>query len=107
MLTFRMRELGRGLDLDDVTEDLVPAMPNHHTHTVGQLVSNRGCVRHYQEGLDTGMVDERLGHRTGRGRGVLGRLAVVRPGDPATTTTTAPTATRCSVPRSRQPAATT
>jgi len=57
VLTFRMRELGE-VDLDDETEDLVPAMPNHHTHTVGQLVSNRGCVRHYKEGLDTGMVDE-------------------------------------------------
>jgi CubicO group peptidase (beta-lactamase class C family) len=27
-------------------------MPEKHTHTVGQLLSNRGCVRHYSSGND-------------------------------------------------------
>ncbi len=38
------------VDLVDLTEDLVPTMPDHHTHTVGQLLSNRGCVKHYNTG---------------------------------------------------------
>ncbi len=57
VLTFRMRDLGE-VDLGDESEDLVPAMPDHHTHTVGQLLSNRGCVRHYGEGLSNSMADE-------------------------------------------------
>ena len=48
VLTFRLVEQGL-VDLDDLTEDLVPTMPDHHTHTVGQLLSNRGCVGHYDD----------------------------------------------------------
>ena len=55
VLTMRMVEQNL-IDLDDLTEDWVPAMPNHHTHTVGQLLSNRGCVRHYNTGASD--VDE-------------------------------------------------
>jgi CubicO group peptidase (beta-lactamase class C family) len=55
VLTMRLVEQGL-IDLDDLTEDLVPTMPGHHTHTVGQLLSNRGCVRHYNNG--TSVIDE-------------------------------------------------
>jgi len=51
VLTLRMQRLGE-LDLGDETRDWVPAMPAFHTHTVGELLSNRGCVRHYVSGLD-------------------------------------------------------
>ena len=53
VLTMRMQAQG-DLDLDDQTRDWVPSMPEHHTHTVGQLLSNRGCVIHYNEGPSTG-----------------------------------------------------
>lgn len=55
VLTMRMVEQNL-IELGDLTEDWVPAMPNHHTHTVGQLLSNRGCVRHYDTGASD--VDE-------------------------------------------------
>lgn len=46
VLTMRMVEQGL-VDLDDESRDLVPQMPAHHTHTVGDLLANRGCVGHY------------------------------------------------------------
>jgi CubicO group peptidase (beta-lactamase class C family) len=51
VLTMRMVEQGL-VDLDDETRDWVPTMPAKHTHTVGSLLSNRGCIRHYVSGLD-------------------------------------------------------
>ena len=51
VLTMRMVEQGL-LDLDDETRDWVPTMPAQHTHTVGALLANRGCIRHYVSGLD-------------------------------------------------------
>jgi CubicO group peptidase (beta-lactamase class C family) len=51
VLTMEMVEAG-DVALDDESVDLVPGLPAHHTHTVGQLVSNRGCVRHYVSGQD-------------------------------------------------------
>lgn len=51
VLTLRMQRAG-DLDLGDETRDWVPTMPAFHTHTVGELLSNRGCVRHYVSGLD-------------------------------------------------------
>lgn len=51
VLTLRMQRQG-DLDLGDETRDWVPTMPAFHTHTVGELLSNRGCVRHYVSGLD-------------------------------------------------------
>lgn len=51
VLTMRMVEQGQ-VDLDDDTRDWVPTMPEHHTHELGDLLSNRGCVRHYQSGQD-------------------------------------------------------
>lgn len=49
VLTFRLMEQDPDLDLTDTTRSWVPTMPNHQTHTVGQLLSNRGCVGHYDE----------------------------------------------------------
>ena len=51
VLTMRMVEQGL-LDLDDETREWVPTMPDEHTHTVGALLANRGCIRHYASGLD-------------------------------------------------------
>lgn len=48
-LAFRMQEQGL-LDIDDDTRDHVPSMPSKHSHTVGDLLANRGCVRHYADG---------------------------------------------------------
>jgi len=50
-LAERMQEQGL-LDLDDATRDWVPTMPSKHTHTVADLLANRGCIRHYVSGLD-------------------------------------------------------
>jgi len=50
-LALRMQRQG-DLDLDDETRDWVPSMPAKHTHTVGELLSNRGCIRHYVSGMD-------------------------------------------------------
>ena len=50
-LAERMQEQGL-LDLDDATRDWVPSMPVKHTHTVADLLANRGCIRHYVTGLD-------------------------------------------------------
>lgn len=51
VLTFKMMERGE-VGLNDLTRTWVPAMPAGHTHTLGQLLSNRGCVRHYVKGED-------------------------------------------------------
>lgn len=53
VLALRMQEQGL-LDIDDATRDHVPAMPEHHSHTISDLVANRGCVRHYGEGPSGG-----------------------------------------------------
>jgi CubicO group peptidase (beta-lactamase class C family) len=50
-LTMRMVEQNL-LDLDDETRDWAPTMPVKHTHEVGDLLANRGCIRHYVSGLD-------------------------------------------------------
>ncbi|WDZ87250.1 serine hydrolase [Micromonospora cathayae] len=55
VLTMRMVEQGL-VDLDDASRDLVPSMPAHHTHTVGDLLSSRGCVGHYGD-IDTSGFD--------------------------------------------------
>ncbi|HZM80569.1 MAG TPA: serine hydrolase [Candidatus Limnocylindrales bacterium] len=55
VLTMRMVEQNL-VDLDDETRDLVPAMPAHHTHTIGDLIANRGCVGHYGD-IDTTTFD--------------------------------------------------
>jgi CubicO group peptidase (beta-lactamase class C family) len=39
-------------DVDDATRTHVPTLPAFHTHTVAQLLSNRGGVRHYNAGAD-------------------------------------------------------
>jgi len=46
VLTMRLVEQGE-FALGDATRTHAPTLPDHHTHTLGQLVSNRGCVRHY------------------------------------------------------------
>jgi len=48
-IAMRLHEQGV-IDLDDPTRDYLPAMPAHHTHTLRDLASIRGCVRHYGEG---------------------------------------------------------
>jgi CubicO group peptidase (beta-lactamase class C family) len=48
VLTLRMVERGE-VALSDPTRSWVPTMPAHHVHTVGQLLSNRGCVGHYDD----------------------------------------------------------
>ncbi|MEV0458743.1 serine hydrolase [Catellatospora methionotrophica] len=55
VLTMRMVEQGL-VDLDDESRDLVPAMPAHHTHTVGDLLANRGCIGDYGD-IDTSGFD--------------------------------------------------
>jgi CubicO group peptidase (beta-lactamase class C family) len=45
------------LGVNDRTRQYVPQMPSFHTHTVGDAVSNRSCVRHYDDDLD-GFTDE-------------------------------------------------
>lgn len=52
VLTMRLDEQGE-IDLDDKTRDHVAEMPAHHTHTLEQLASSRGCVRHYPQGDDS------------------------------------------------------
>lgn len=48
VLTMRLVEQDL-VDLDDASLDLVPQQPAHHQHTVGDLLSNRGCVGHYDD----------------------------------------------------------
>ncbi len=49
VLTMRMAR-NSPLDLDDTTRSWVPTMPSKHTHTVGDLLANRGCIHHYDGG---------------------------------------------------------
>jgi CubicO group peptidase (beta-lactamase class C family) len=51
-VAFRLKAKNK-LDLSKKTRDYEPDLPSHHTHTVGQLLSNRGKVRHYNEGSDS------------------------------------------------------
>lgn len=51
VLTMRMAR-NSPLDLDDATRSWVPTMPSEHTHTVGDLLANRGCIHHYDGGED-------------------------------------------------------
>jgi CubicO group peptidase (beta-lactamase class C family) len=55
VLTMRMVEQNL-IDLDDDSRDWVPSMPAHHTHTIGDLIANRGCVGHYGD-IGTGAFD--------------------------------------------------
>lgn len=45
----RLEEQGR-IDLSRPTRDFLPDLPEHHTHTVAQLLAKVGCVWHYDEG---------------------------------------------------------
>jgi CubicO group peptidase (beta-lactamase class C family) len=45
------------LRIGDRTRAYLPQMPVFHTHTVGDTVSNRSCIRHYDDDLD-GFTDE-------------------------------------------------
>lgn len=47
-LTVKMQEEGL-LDVNDATRLHVPDMPEHHTHTIAQLLAHVGCVKHYGE----------------------------------------------------------
>ncbi len=47
-LAFRLQAKNK-LDIAKKTRDYEPRLPRHHTHTVGQLLSNRGKVRHYKD----------------------------------------------------------
>ncbi len=47
VLAFRLREQKK-LNLGRKTRGYEPRLPSHHTHTVGQLLSNRGRIRHYK-----------------------------------------------------------
>ncbi len=49
VLLMEMLEDGTFDDVNDLTRDYVPSFPVHHTHTIGQLVSNRGGIGHYAE----------------------------------------------------------
>jgi len=48
VLGLRLEDLGL-VDLDDATRDLIPAMPDHHTHTLIQTLSNRSGIGHYED----------------------------------------------------------
>ncbi|MBC7776216.1 MAG: serine hydrolase [Phycisphaerae bacterium] len=48
-IAFRLQAKNK-LDISKKTRDYEPRLPSHHTHTVGQLLSNRGKVRHYNIG---------------------------------------------------------
>jgi CubicO group peptidase (beta-lactamase class C family) len=48
--TIAARLEARGeIDLSNPTSDYIPDLPDHHTHTVEQLLSKTGCVPHYPE----------------------------------------------------------
>ena len=47
VLTMEMLEDGTLTNLDAATTSLVPTMPAHHTHTLRQLLANRGGIGHY------------------------------------------------------------
>jgi len=48
--TIAARIEARGeVDLSNPTSDYIPDLPEHHTHTLEQLLSKTGCVTHYRE----------------------------------------------------------
>ena len=51
VMAFRLHAQGK-IDLSNRTRSYEPRLPPHHTHTVGQLLSCRGGVRHYKQGHD-------------------------------------------------------
>lgn len=51
VLGLRLAEEGL-LDLSADSRDYVPAMPDHHTHTVSQTLSNRSGIGHYSDHPD-------------------------------------------------------
>lgn len=58
-LTARLAERGH-LNLDDRTRDHIPNLSTQsptHTHTIEQLLSKTGCVRHYDEVTSAGQPD--------------------------------------------------
>jgi CubicO group peptidase (beta-lactamase class C family) len=48
ILAFRLQAKNK-LDISKTTRSYEPRLPAHHTHTVGQLLSNRGKVRAYKD----------------------------------------------------------
>ena len=48
-LTMRLYELGEITSVYDASDTYLPLLPAHQTHTIEQLASNRGCVRHYAD----------------------------------------------------------
>jgi CubicO group peptidase (beta-lactamase class C family) len=53
VLTLQVVDQAPGFALSDPTRDWAPSLPNHHTHTVGQLAAMRGGIGHYAEHGDT------------------------------------------------------
>ncbi len=49
VLALKLVEDGEIGSLDDATASYVPSMPDHHTHTLRQLLANRGGVGHYSD----------------------------------------------------------
>ncbi len=47
VLTLRLWQDGLIDDLDDASGDVLATLPNHHTHTVRQLMANRAGIGHY------------------------------------------------------------
>jgi CubicO group peptidase (beta-lactamase class C family) len=62
VLTMRLYEMGELTSVYDPTGSYLPGLlPAQHAHTIEQLVSNRGCVRHYESSLadpDPALVDK-------------------------------------------------
>ncbi|WP_281275787.1 serine hydrolase [Thermomonospora umbrina] len=52
VLTMKMVEADE-VNLSTPTRNYVPTMPTEHAHTIGQLLSNRGCVRDYDDDGET------------------------------------------------------
>ncbi|MEZ4868747.1 MAG: serine hydrolase [Caldilineaceae bacterium] len=49
VLTLRLWQDHEINDLDATSKSLLPALPNHHTHTVRQLLANRSGIGHYED----------------------------------------------------------
>jgi CubicO group peptidase (beta-lactamase class C family) len=47
-LSLRLEEQGL-VDIDDLSSEHIPGLPNFHTHTVSQTISNRSGIGHYDE----------------------------------------------------------
>jgi CubicO group peptidase (beta-lactamase class C family) len=56
-LTMRLAAQGE-IDVDQTTRTYVSGLPTQHTHTIEELVSNRGCVVDYPDTPES--IDERL-----------------------------------------------